>query len=192
MARGGDRVAPEVLASPQISLVGEIDKLSVQRFHDQLTAAEKAGGDIALELTTEGGSAEMARRLVLDIEQARARLPGRFVFLGKTVVYSAGTTIMSAFPREDRWLTADAILMIHCRKLEKTVEISGPIRASLPEVEALEGQIRNGVRIEDGNFRKLIEGSDIAFEELTERALRNWYLTAEEGVKRGLAAGIYR
>ena len=32
----------------------------------------------------------MARRIVLEIDQARARLPGRFVFLGKTVIYSAG------------------------------------------------------------------------------------------------------
>jgi|ERR1044072_1837523 hypothetical protein len=181
---------PDILARPQISLVGDIDKFSVERFLDQLGEAEKAGGDVAMELTTLGGDAELARRIVLEIDNARARLAGRFLFLGKTVVYSAGTTIMSAFPRSDRWLARDAMLMIHCRKLDKTVEIAGPLRSSLPQVEALASQMKAGLALEEENFRRLIEGSDIALDELLGKALCNWYLSAEDALARRLVAGI--
>jgi hypothetical protein len=184
------RRAPEILARPQISLVGDIDKYSVERFLDQLRQAEQAEGDIALEVTTLGGDAEMARRIVLEIDLARERLDRRFLFLGKTVVYSAGITLMSAFPCRDRWLTRDAMLMIHCRKLEKTLELSGPIRASIPEVEALLRQLKTGEDIEAGNFRRLIEGSDIAMDELWHEALHNWYMPADQALSRGLVAGV--
>jgi ATP-dependent protease ClpP protease subunit len=133
----------------------------------------------------------MARRIVLEVQNARRRLSGRFLFLGKTVVYSAGATIMSAFPKADRWFAADAMLMIHCRKLDKTVELSGPIRASLPLIEALQNQIETGVALEDRNFRRLIEGSNVTIDEISERALYNWYLDAEQALARGLIAGIW-
>jgi ATP-dependent protease ClpP protease subunit len=181
---------PRILDRPQISLIGDIDKLSVGRFLDQLNQAEKAGGDIALELTTLGGDPEMARRIVLEIDRARARLQDRFLFLGKTAVYSAGATIMSAFPCRDRWLAADAMLMIHGRKLDRTVEISGPIRASIPMVEALLAQLKTGIAHEEENFRRLVDGCDISPEEVRQKALHNWYLDAAEAVARGLVAGI--
>lgn len=193
MARSdAEAEAPAVLAKPQISLIGDIDKVSVERFLDQLGKTEQAGGDVAMEVTTLGGDPEMARRIVLEIDRARARLSGRFVFLGKTVVYSAGATIMSAFPRNDRWLTPEATVMIHCRKLEKTVELSGPIRASVPMVEALLAQLKVGIASEREPFCRLIEGSDIGEEEIWEKALHNWYLDAEEALSRGMVAGIYR
>jgi ATP-dependent protease ClpP protease subunit len=194
MARSDERprIAPEILASPQISLIGEIDKFSVERFLDQLRQAEQAGGDVALEVTTMGGDAEMARRIVLEVDTARSRLKGRFLFLGKTVVYSAGITIMSAFPCRDRWLAADAMLLIHGRKLDKTVEVSGPIRASIPMVEALLRQLKTGIVHEDENFRRLIDDCNIDLDELREKALHNWYLPAEEALERGLVGGIYR
>jgi hypothetical protein len=193
MARSdADAQAPAILANPQISLIGDVDEVTVGRFLDQLGKAEQAGGDVALEITTLGGDPEMARRIVLEIDRARARLPGRFVFLGKTVVYSAGATIMSAFPNKDRWLSPDATVMIHCRTLEKTVELSGPIRSSVPLVEALLAQLKVGIASEEEPFRRLIEGSDIGEDEIWEKALYNWYVEAEEAVSRGLVAGIYR
>ena len=183
---------PEALAQPRLSLLGDVDKASVGRLIDQLREAEKGEGDIVLELTTEGGDAELARRLVLEIAAVRARLRGRqLLFLGKTAVYSAGATIMAGFPREDRWFTPDTMLMIHCRKLERTIEISGPIRASLPELRAIEHQIETGVKLEDENFRRLIEGSEVPFAEIVEKAPCNWYLDAEEALRRGLIAGIW-
>jgi ATP-dependent protease ClpP protease subunit len=181
---------PPVLAHAQISLVGEVDSLMVEKFLDQLRRAEGAGGDIALELTTLGGDPEMARRIVLEVEDARRRMSGRFLFLGKTTVYSAGVTIMSGFPRSERWLSRDAMVMIHGRKLDKTVEISGPIRASLPQIEALHAQIMTAIQLEEENFRRLIKGSSISLDELLGKCLGNWYLGAREALDRGLVAGI--
>jgi len=182
--------APTVLTHPQISLIGEIDKFAVERFLDQLGAAERAGGDVALEVTTLGGDPELARRIVWEIGAARERLGSRFLFLGKTTIYSAGITIMSAFPCADRWLTADAMLMIHGRQLDKTVEIMGPMRASLPQVESLRAEIETALALEDQGFRRLIEGSDIGFDEIAEKASANWYLPAREALRRRLVAGI--
>ena len=192
MARDESRTEtyPRILDRPQISLVGDIDKYSVERLLDQLGAAERSGGDIVLELTTLGGDPDMAGRVVLEIERARARLPGRFLFLGKTVVYSAGVSIMSAFPARDRWLTHDAILMIHGRKLEKAVQLSGPIRASIPQIEELLAQLKVGVGREEETIRRLIDGCDISPEEVRTKALHNWYLDAGEALRRGLVAGI--
>lgn len=181
---------PAILDRPQISLVGDIDKFSVERFLEQLGKADSDGGDIALEVTTEGGDPEMARRIVLEIEVARVRLGRRILFLGKSVVYSAGITIMSAFPCCDRWLARETMLMIHGRKLERTIELSGPIRTSVPMVEALLQQFRVGIALEEAGFRRLVDGCDISIEEIREKALHNWYMTADEALGRRLVAGI--
>jgi ATP-dependent protease ClpP protease subunit len=181
---------PRCLASPQISLIGEVNQAMVEKFLGQLREAEATGEDIAVEISTPGGDAELGRRLLLEVELARSRIDRRFVFLGKTHVYSAGVTLMSAFPPEDRYLTRDTVLLIHCRQLDKTVEISGPMRSSIPKLRALHEQMEIGIRLEEANFRQLIEGSDISFEEVCEKALCNWYLPAEDALKRGLVAGI--
>lgn len=112
------------------------------------------------------------------------------MFVGKSAVYSAGTTLMSAFKREDRFLTADATLLIHCRQLEKTVELAGPIRSSLPLVEALRHQIETGIALEKEHFERLIAGSDVTMAELLEKALYNWYVPAENALQQKLVAGI--
>lgn len=116
--------------------------------------------------------------------------PRRLVFLGKTTVYSAGVTLMAAFPREDRFLTRDAMLLIHVRQLEKTIEIQGPMRASLPQLKSLCHQVEVGMGLEEANFERLLEGSQVPMEELLEKALYNWYVPAEEALERGLIAGI--
>jgi ATP-dependent protease ClpP protease subunit len=182
---------PSCLQSPQISLLGELLEEMVESFLSQLAEAERGNGDIVLQITTAGGDAELGRRLVLEVQNARRRLgPRRFLFLGKTQVYSAGVTLMSAFPVQDRYLTSDAVLLIHGRQLDETVEISGPMRASLAKVEALEAQIELGLRHEEENFRRLIDGSQVSFEEVCKRAVNSWYVTADEALKLGLVAGL--
>ena len=181
---------PECLSQPQISLVGSIDEKMVEKLVGELREAEGGEEELAIELTTPGGGADLARRMALEIEQARARRPGRLLFLGKTTVYSAGVTVMAAFPRGDRFLSADTMLMIHCRQLEKTVELSGPIRTSLPKLEATKSQLELGLKLEEDGFRQLIDGSDVGLDELFDKALYDWYLPAEEALKRGLVAAI--
>lgn len=182
---------PACLHSPQISLLGEVNESMVERLLNGIAEAGNGSGDIAVELTTAGGDAELGRRIVLEIQSARERLRDRrFLFLGKTQVYSAGITIMSAFPCEDRYLTRDAVLLIHGRQLDTSFEISGPMRSSLPEVIALKEQIELGLKHEDENFRRLIEGCDIGIDEVREKALHGWYQQAREALDRGLVAGV--
>ena len=182
---------PPCLRNPQISLLGEVLEAMVEAFLSQLAEAEQGDGDIAMQITTPGGDAELGRRLVLEVESARKRLGGRrFLFLGKTQVYSAGVTLMSAFPCPDRYLTRDTVLLIHGRQLEETVEIDGPMRASLAKVEALREQIDVGLKHEEENFARLIDGSDIALDEVCRKAVHSWYMPADEALDRRLVAGL--
>jgi ATP-dependent Clp protease, protease subunit len=181
---------PACLNHPQVSLVGRVDEKMIERFHEQLGQAHKESGDVAVEMTTLGGDADLARRLALDVATARERLSGRLLFLGKAAVYSAGTTVMAAFPRDDRYLTRDSVLLIHCRQLEQQVNLSGPIRSSLPQLNAIKAQIEVGITLEEAAFRELVEGSDISLDQLFEKALCDWYVTAEEALKLRLVADL--
>jgi ATP-dependent protease ClpP protease subunit len=183
---------PRVLVhSPHVRLIGEINDDTLRGLLDQLAALTGEEGTVALEISTLGGDAEIARRMVLEMDLARERLPAvRFVFVGKTAVYSAGVTLMAAFACADRFLTGDAVLLIHCRQLEKTLQLQGPLRGSLPLVEALCHQLKTGIALETENFERLVAGSAIGIDELREKALYNWYVPAEEALARGLIAGI--
>lgn len=191
MAREDLAKLPTGLFEAQISLMGEVTEDMACSLVDQLANIDEGEEPVTLEITTLGGDAEFARRMVLEIAVARQRLkPRRFVFLGKTVVYSAGVTLMSAFPAQDRFLTSDAMLLIHCRQLDKTVEIQGPMRASLPELRSLCHQVEVGIEKEEENFRRLIAESRISLDELLEKALYNWYIPAKEAVDLGLVAAV--
>ncbi|MCA1748518.1 MAG: ATP-dependent Clp protease proteolytic subunit [Parasphingopyxis sp.] len=182
---------PDLKKRPaDISLFGEVNEKSATEILESLRGLEGGDGEVIFEATTPGGDAEFARRLVLEIDCVRERTGRRMIFVGKTQVYSAGVTIMSAFPKADRYLTRDCMLLIHVRQLEKSVEISGPMRASLPEIDALKGQIEVGMKAEDENFRRLVRGSDIELQDLLDKALHNWYLTAEDALGHGLVAEI--
>ena len=50
------------------------------------------------------------------------------MFLGKSVVYSAGISIMSGLPVERRYLARDCMLLIHERRLDKTLQLKGAMR----------------------------------------------------------------
>lgn len=184
--------APIDLACPQIALLGHVDEAMARELRDGLRALkDDGGGAVVIEITTPGGDAELVRRMVRDLDEARERLKScQLVFSGKSMVYSAGVTLMSAFPKEDRFLSKDAMLLIHCRQLTKTLELDGPIRGSIPEVKALLHQLETGVELETESFERLIEGSDITIDELTDKALYNWYLSADEALKRGLVARL--
>jgi hypothetical protein len=190
MARD-DSTASATLREPQVSLVGRVDEAMLKSLREQLADTPEGDDPITVELTTLGGDAELGRRAMLDIEQARERLrPRRLQFLGKTVVYSAGVTLMSGFAREDRFLTRDAVLLIHCRQLEEDVKLAGPLRTSVPLLKAKVHELETGIRLEIEAFEKLIAGSSIGMDELLEKALHNWYVPAEEALARGLIAAI--
>ena len=182
---------PKVTDKADISLVGTVDEAMACKLRDALDCAEPDDKPFIVDMTTLGGDPEMARRMIVEVDAARERLKGRrLVFVGKTVVYSAGCTFMAAFPREDRYLTDDATLLIHCRQLQQTIELDGPIRSHLPKLKSMIHQFETGIELEEDNFERLIENSDVEMDELLEKALYNWYVPAKEACERGLVADI--
>jgi hypothetical protein len=100
-------------------------------------AATPESGRIHVELSTLGGDPEVARMMGEDIRFHSDLAPGRrFVFLGKAAIYSAGTTFMSFFAIENRYLTRGTRLMVHERKLSKTLQIEGPLTTCIASVKA--------------------------------------------------------
>src|SRR6201993_1248513 len=100
---------PEVirvrLARPTIRLSGSVGHPMVASFFDQLLPVLEVEGSILVELFTDGGDAEIGRRLAEEVRQLRHQHSRDIWFLGKTLVASAGVTLMAAFPKENRWLT---------------------------------------------------------------------------------------
>jgi len=45
--------------------------------------------------------------------------------------------------------------------------------------------------LERQGFEALIQGSDISYDEINERAAANWYIPADEALKRRLVAGLF-
>lgn len=173
---------------PDIRLLGSIDEAMVQRFLDQAGAAQ---GDkpLVLELSTMGGDAETARRLAEEI--ALLRQAREVFFLGKTYVYSAGITVMAAVPSTHRFLTPDTILLVHERRMERTVQLSGALRSAVAVARDLLAELEVGQLLERRGFEQLAAGSQLSADELLQHVLeKDWYLTAEEALELELVAGI--
>lgn len=180
----------ELAGTPTVSLHGAVDDGMLAVWLDALAKARTGSEPLVLELSTTGGDAEVGRRIAEDVRLFRERTGRRALFLGRTTVYSAGVTIMAGFPTGDRWLGRDAVLMIHGRKMQKELNIEGPLRSERRRVEALLAEIDEGLRIEREGFERLVEGSDITLEELERQTVGDWYLTAEAALERGLVAGL--
>ena len=106
-------LSPIAFKSPAIALSGVVDYSMYTTFRTQFdNAAEK--DLVVIELSTLGGDPEVARMMGEDIRFASAQYPERrFVFLGKAAIYSAGTTFMSFFTRENRYLTRGTDLVLY-------------------------------------------------------------------------------
>ena len=195
MARGDTIPAPdlprELVLNPHIRLNGEINEGSIDQLRNQLDAVSDDVDPVAIELTTTGGDADAGRRLALEVRLVRERLgKRRLVMIGKTYVMSAGATVMAAFRRDDRYLTRETTLLIHCRHLKESVELPGPLSTNAQVLRAALAKAENGMAVEREDFAELVDGSDVTVDEINERASYNWYLTAEEALQRRLIAGL--
>lgn len=180
----------DALRRPQVRLHGNVCDPFLDQMIQQFDAVPEGEGPIVLALTTSGGDADVGRRAALEIRLRRESTGRRILFLGQSFVYSAGVTLMSAFPREDRYLTADTVLLIHERRIEKVLTVSGPLRAAGQIVGNLLSEIEQGVRLEREGFAQLIAGTDVGEDELLSRAEGNWYVPAQEALGRRLVAGL--
>ena len=181
--------APDFQA-PAILLSGAVDYMMYGNFRSQLANAP-AEGLVAIELSTLGGDPEVARMMGEDVRFHSEIAPARrFVFLGKAAIYSAGTTFMSFFAKENRYLTRGTRLMVHERLLTKTLQIAGPLTTCVPVVEATLNEIKASIAIQNEGFENLIRGSQVTMEEVLEKAPTNWYIEASEALSLGLVSGV--
>lgn len=144
---------------------------------------------MVVELSTLGGDPEVARMMGEDVRFHTDTSAGRtIVFLGKAAIYSAGTTFMSFFARDNRYLTRGARLMIH--ELTKTLKLKGPLTTLIAPVEAQLNELRASIAIQNEGFENLVRGSSVTLEEVLERAPSNWYVEANEAKRLGLVADV--
>jgi ATP-dependent protease ClpP protease subunit len=176
--------------SPSILLGGPVDYEMYKNFRSQLDASSKEGL-VVTELSTLGGDPEVARMMGEDIRfHSENCADCRFVFLGKAAIYSAGTTFMSFFAVENRYLTRGTRLMIHERKLDKQLHISGPLTTCVATVTATLHEIEASIAIQNEGFENLIRGSTVTIDEVLRRAPGNWYIEANEAKTLGLVAEV--
>jgi ATP-dependent protease ClpP protease subunit len=175
---------------PTILLAGSVDYDMYKSFRSQLDSAKKEGL-IVTELSTLGGDPEVARMMGEDIRFHSENIKNcRFVFLGKAAIYSAGTTFMSFFATDNRYLTRGTRLMIHERKLDKQLHISGPLTTCVAAVLATLHEIEASIDIQNEGFKNLIRGSKVTMDEVLRRAPGNWYIEANEAKSLGLVASV--
>ena len=176
--------------SPAIILSGIVDYDMYTRFRTQFDNAAQQSL-VVTELSTLGGDPEVARMMGEDIRFASEMEPARrFVFLGKAAIYSAGTTFMSFFVRENRYLARGTRLMIHERKLSKKLVIDGPLTTCVAVVKATLNEIECSIAIQNEGFQNLVLGSNVTLDEVLKRAPSNWYLEAEEARALGLVEAV--
>jgi len=179
---------------PKIRLIGQVGEEMVRDYLTQFEKIEKTRrfrkNIFVLELTTYGGKADYGYRIAEEIRLAREYYNKDPIFLGKTFVYSAGMTILAAFPRHKRYLTRHTTLLTHERRIEEDVKFLGPLVANIQVAKEILADFENGKRIQNQNFSQLIEGSSVALEEILKRAETGWYITAEEALERHLIEAL--
>jgi ATP-dependent protease ClpP protease subunit len=181
-----------LLFEPNISINGLIEQSTVTFFLDRLTALRQGEGPMIMELNTNGGDADAARRIALEVKLfLRHHRRGGYC-VGKTNIYSAGVTIMAAFPRTSRFMTEDAILLVHERRLEDSIELKGPMRSCLQIVREQLAMLETAEKLEKQGFHDLIEGSLVTEEQIYEHATNNCYIPAEKAKALRLIADVLR
>jgi ATP-dependent protease ClpP protease subunit len=185
-----ERLGPEAFAAPAIVLSGIMDYAMYGFFRQQLNVAAFEG-PVVIELSTLGGDPEVARVMGEDVRfHSDANPSRRLVFLGKAVVYSAGTTFMSFFAKENRYLTRGTRLMIHERQITRTLQLTGPLTACMASVQAVINEIAASVEIQNEGFANLVRGSSICMDDVITRAATSWYLEANEACALGLVEQV--
>jgi sensor domain CHASE-containing protein len=82
------------------------------------------------------------------------------------------------------------VLLIHERRLQKSLDLNGPIKGNIQIVREMLAQLETAGRIEREGFAEFAEGSKISAEEMYRRATENCYLTAREALDLELIAGL--
>ena len=175
--------------APDLRLFGQVNESMLSEFFRQQAEAP-SDGPLVLELSSPGGDADIGRRIAEELRLWQQQ--GREIFfLGKTFVYSAGVTIMSAVPPDHRFLTQDCELLIHERKMSKQLSLDGALRSCRAKVNDVLAEIESGERLQHDGFCDLVKGSKLTVQQVQDRVHeKDWYVTASQAVEHGLVAGI--
>jgi ATP-dependent protease ClpP protease subunit len=179
-----------LLFEPNISINGLITSDTLGFFLGRLQAVRQDGIDLIMELNTDGGDADVARRIALEIRLFCKHSKGKAYCVGKTKVYSAGVTILAAFPRRQRYVTEDAVLLVHERHMQQSISLNGPLKACIQIVREQLALLETAEQLEREGFEELVQGTCIAPEQLYEKATQNCYITADEAVRIGIVSAI--
>ncbi|RYX92503.1 MAG: peptidase S14 [Comamonadaceae bacterium] len=175
--------------SPDIRLFGNVGEDMLSEFFRQQSEIKPGSEPLVFELSTSGGDADMGRRIADEIRLWQRER--EVYFLGKTFVFSAGVTIMAAFPPSRRFMTAGCEILIHERKMKKNIHLEGALRGCRSLLLDALAEVDSGQRLERAGFESLVEGTPLTAEDVQRQVLdKDWYLTAEEAVKTGLIAGV--
>ena len=176
--------------APDIRLFGSVNEARLGEFFRQQSEAPK-DGPIVRELSSQGGNADIGRRLAQELILWQEQGGREVWFLGKTYVFSAGVTAMSGVPRERRILTRDCEVLIHERKMKKEIHLDGALRGCRATVLDVLAEIDSGQRLERAGFALLVKGTDLTVDDIEKRVLeKDWYLTAPEALEIGIVGGL--
>ncbi len=192
MVRRNKKALAEILAQePAIRLYGAVDEAFLGRFLDQLKPLRARSDPLLFELSTNGGDADVARRIAEEIRLCREVGGLDLYFVGKAMVYSAGVMIMSAFPVERRFLSRDAVLLVHEWQIEKEVRFSGALRVCEATAQDFLAEMQVAHRLEKQTFSDLVEGTRLSYEQLRAQIVKaDWYLLADEAAALELVAEL--
>jgi ATP-dependent protease ClpP protease subunit len=181
---------PSAFKSPAVLLSGTVDYDMYTSFREQLAKTPDTGL-VVVVLSTLGGDPEVARMMGEDVRYHSDLEPQRhFVFLGKAAIYSAGTTFMSFFARDNRYLTRGTRLMVHERKMNKMLTIDGPLTTCVATVKATLHEIQASIAIQNEGFENLVHGTKVTMDDVLEKAPYNWYIEAQEALELGLIRAV--
>ena len=80
--------------------------------------------------------------------------------------------------------------MIHERKLNKVLNIDGPLTSCVATIKATLHEIEASIAIQNEGFENLITGSQVTMDELLQKAPNNWYIEAQEAKSLGLVRDV--
>ncbi len=181
-----------LLFQPNVWINGAIDQTTLSTFLEKLGRVRRDGLPLLLEVNTQGGDADIARRIANEIRFFLAERDRTGYVIGKSYVYSAGVTIFAAFPKRLRYLTDDAVPLVHERHLTKTIDLTGPIESGLQIVREQLSLLETSKELGMEGFCELVQGSDISVEDLLRHARNNCYMRAATVEKHGLVQKVIR
>ncbi len=192
VVRRHKKALAEILAQePAIRLYGAVDDAFLGRFLEQLKPLRGRTEPLVFELSTSGGDADVARRIGEEIRLCREVGGMDLYFMGKAMVYSAGVMIMAAFPVARRYLSRDAVLLIHEWQIEKEIRFSGPLRVCAATAHDFLAELEVAHKLERQAFHELVQGTRLSYEQLSAQVVKaDWYLLAPEAAELELVAGL--